>query len=266
MRHTRTQIGASLYLALLSGLAVSTAVSYAGTTEAQPEVLFRIRHSPPDQVVSRNVQAILDRGEEKIVAFFERPFLDSVSVEICPDRSAFTATFPAEWGLTETQCWMVATGVADRLTILSPRVWREEACEHDPDDEQHVEGILHHELVHVYHGQNNSTKDFTGAEDLGWFIEGLAVYVSGQLEEGHIASAREALELNLAPESLADAWSGKYRYGVCGSLAKYLDVTCGRGRLREMLACTSQDELLDVAGLQEQELLERWREFVRSSE
>ena len=112
----------------------------------------------------------------------------------------------------------------------------------------------------------NSTKDFTGAEELAWFIEGLAVFVSGQLEEGHIAPAREALELDLAPESLANAWSGKYRYGVCGSLARYLDVTCGRARLREMLACTSQEELLEVAGLQEQELLERWKESVRGPE
>jgi hypothetical protein len=33
----------------------------------------------------------------------------------------------------------------------------------------------------VYHGQFNPTRDFTGVDDLDWFIEGLAVFASGQL-------------------------------------------------------------------------------------
>jgi len=243
-----------------------TVVGAQVTGDADEDAPFQMRFSAPDTSAAGEIVTLLDTGRRRIASFFDQPFVEPVTVEICPDRAAFTATFPPEWGLEETQCWMVATGVADRLTILSPRVWREQACEHDPDDVQHVEGIVIHELVHVYHGQYNPTRDFTGAEELGWFIEGVAVYVSGQLDEGHVAPAQEALELGLAPESLETAWSGKYRYGVCGSLVHYLDATCGRRRLTEMLGSTSQQQLLEIAGLTELELLASWRDFVAGSE
>jgi len=119
-----------------------------------------------------------------------------------------------------------------------------------------------HELVHVFHGQLNPTGDFTGAEEVGWFVEGLAVHVSGQLERGHLAEPREAINQGVAPVRLVDAWSGKYRYGVCGSLVAYLDVTYGREVIRKMLAVTNQADLLALVGVTESELLDQWRKFV----
>src|SRR6516165_2607432 len=80
---------------------------------------------------------------------------------------------------------MVASGVADRMVILSPRVWKTQAAEHDPADAEHLRDLIAHELVHVYHGQHNPRPDFDGMDDSGWFVEGLAVYVSGQLERSH---------------------------------------------------------------------------------
>ena len=193
---------------------------------------------------------------------FKMPFRDSVNVVVCPTRKVFTAAFPAEWGMSETQCWMVAAGAADQLIILSPRVWGQESCEHDPLDIRHVQGIVAHELVHVFHGQYNPTRDFTGAEEVGWFIEGLAVHVSGQLDQDHTAEPREAIDQGEAPTHLSEAWSGKYRYGVCGSLVAYMDSVFGRDTLRDMLAVTNQVDLLALAGVTESELLFRWKEFI----
>jgi hypothetical protein len=231
----------------------------AGTT-TRPR--FDYTFAPADAEHINELKTRIDRGVVAVEQFFERPFREPVSVTVCPDREAFTRALPAEWGLGETQCWMVASGVADRLIILSPRVWRTDACEHDPADEQHVQGIVTHELVHVFHGQYNPTRDFTGAEEVGWFAEGLAVYVSGQLEQGHLAAPREAIELGLAPKKLEDAWSGKYRYGVCGSIVAYIDHTYGREILRYLLVTTTQEEFLFLLGLTEQELLDRWRASV----
>jgi len=183
-------------------------------------------------------------------------------VEVYPSRDKFTAAFPPEWGMSETACWMVAAGVTDRMIILSPRVWEVEACEHDPNDAQHVQDIVVHELVHVFHGQHNPTGDFTGAEEVGWFVEGLAVHVSGQLGHGHLAEPREAIEQGVAPTRLVDAWSGKYRYGVSGSLVAFMDQTYGREVIRRMLAVTNQAELLALAGVTEGELLDQWRQYV----
>ena len=55
-------------------------------------------------------------------------------------------------------------GVADRFELLSPAVWKSQACEHDGRDLQHVQDIVTHELTHVFHGQHNPTRDFTGMD------------------------------------------------------------------------------------------------------
>ena len=60
-----------------------------------------------------------------------------------------------DWNLPDFQseCWMIGSGMAHRLDFLSPRVWKTQACEHDPDDEVEIRQLLTHELVHVYHCQ-----------------------------------------------------------------------------------------------------------------
>lgn len=220
--------------------------------------------SAVDAGTVRELEPVLAEGVRDVEAFFALPFQAPFRVELLPDRAAFDASFPPEWGVGRTQCWMVATGVADALRVLSPRVWSSQACEHDPADAAHVRGILVHELVHVFHGQRNPHPDFAGMDDLGWLLEGLAVYASGQLEEGHLAEPAEAVAQGLAPARLEDAWSGKYRYGVSGSLVRYVDETFGRAKLRQLLAVTSEPEALAVLGVTEEELLAGWEESVRS--
>ena len=227
-----------------------------------PSPFARVAFDQQDSAAAKEIETCLARGKLLIEAYFEMPFSEGVSVRVCPTRQAFTASFPPEWGMTETECWMVATGVASTLNILSPRVWREQACEHDARDSQHVQDIVVHELVHVFHGQHNPTRDFTGAEEVGWFAEGLAVHVSGQLDHGHLAEPGEAIERGAAPARLADAWSGKYRYGVCGSLVAYMDAAYGRARIRDMLAVTTQADLLALAGVTESKLLDDWKKSV----
>ena len=108
------------------------------------------------------------------------------------------------------------------------------------------------------------TRDFTGMEDeLGWFCEGLATFESGQLEREHRDDARQALAAGAGPQQLATAWSGRYRYGVCGSLVAYLHQRCGDEALREMLGATTQPQLLAIAGLSEAELLAAWADWAR---
>ena len=247
---------------LVTGCEQKSTPDVVGGHEGQEVSVFRFEFDPSDSAVVEDIETYLAHGAQLIEAYFGEPLEEGVVVEVHPSRDSFTASFPPEWGMSETACWMVAAGVSDRLIILSPRVWGEEACEHDPDDARHVQDIVVHELVHVFHGRRNPTGDFTGAEEVGWFVEGLAVHVSGQLGHGHMAEPQEAIVNGVAPVRLADAWSGKYRYGVSGSLVEYLDVTYGREVIRKMLAVTNQAELLALAGVTEDELLEQWRLFV----
>src|SRR5262249_16871489 len=138
-----------------------------------------------------------------------------------------------------SECWMVASGTGPELDVLSPRVWKSEACEHDPADSAHTARLLTHEIVHVYHGQPNPRPDFDRLDAIGRLVEGLATDASGQLDHEHAGQPREAIESGKAPARLADGWSGTYRYAVSGSLVRYVDLKWGRTMVTRMLADTS---------------------------
>jgi hypothetical protein len=159
---------------------------------------------------------------------------------------------------------MVASGVGDRLTILSPRVWKTQAAEHNPDDAEHIRDLIAHELVHVYHGQQNPRPDFKDMDDSGWFVEGLAVYVSGQLERSHRSAAADAIQAGKEPTRLADAWSGRYRYGVSGSMVEFVDKRYGRDIVKKLLTVVNNEDALKLLKTTEGEFLESWKSYVRT--
>lgn len=225
---------------------------------------WRVSSSGVPAAVAEDVSADLAWAEARIAAVFGR-FPDTVSVQIFAHREGFTVALRQAWGIPETACWMVGAADDHSLFLLSPGVWEAEACEHDPDDEEHRRLLVTHEAVHVYHGQVNPSDDVGLLEDLGWFIEGLATYISGQLEAAHAGRAAEALAEGEGPRKLGEAWSGPYRYGVAGSLVAYVDDRWGRETLRAALEVTTQDQLLDLLDTTEAEFLIAWERWVASS-
>jgi hypothetical protein len=117
--------------------------------------------------------------------------------------------------------------------------------------------LIAHELTHVYHSQVNDFLE-TDSDELaamGWFVEGLAVFVSGQLRDGHLAIPPDGL----VPASLAETWSGKYRYYVAGELVKTIDTRWGHPTLLRLVRARSNAEILSILGISESELLAHWR-------
>lgn len=218
----------------------------------------------PSGEVGADLDVELAEARARVEAFFGQPFARPFEVRVFPDRRALDAHWRETWQVPDLQseCWMVASGTGSELALLAPAAWKTEACEHDAADAGHLRRLLAHELTHVFHGQHNPRPDFDGLDAIAWFAEGLAVHVSGQLDAGELASPREAVERGLAPAELATAWSGKYRYGVCGSLVRFVDSRLGRAKLLGLLAATSEGELLAAIGLDEGELLEAWRRSV----
>lgn len=243
-------------------LAACQAPAAPAPPPAPPPERVRLAWQPVDAAEAARLEPLVRAAVARVEAFFGAPFPHPLALTIHPDRATFDASFPPEWGLARTECWMVASGVADEVRLLSPRVWKAEACEHDPADALHLERLLAHELVHAYHGQHNPSPDFVDVTGIDWFAEGLATFASGQLADPALAPAREALATGAAPATLARAWSGKYRYGVSGSLVAFVDGEIGRARLRECLGATCPEELLPLVGLSEEELLARWRAAV----
>ncbi len=229
------------------------------SASAQP----RIIHADQDRDVACALQPYLQQGRQKVERFFGQPFKKTFVVEVFPSRAAFDEYLRKRWKVPKTEAWMVASGVADRLTVLSPRVWKTQAVEHDPADTGHIRDLIAHELVHVYHGQQNPRPDFEGMDDTSWFAEGLAVYVSGQLERSHRKAAGDALRSGKGPKRLADAWSGRYRYGVSGSMVEFVDKHYGREVIKKLLRVVSNTEALQVLRTTEGEFLDAWRAYVR---
>jgi len=250
---------------LLSALLASVPFAPAGSDTGLPRRVIRaglvVEYADAESGTVPDLVATLTAGRAAVESFFGAPFAGTFIVRVFPDRASLTAHWAAAWGVPDlrAECWMVASGVAGELALLTPRVWHSEACEHDPTDTASTRRLLWHELAHVYHGQHNPHPTFDGMDDLGWFVEGLAVLVSGQLDAEHRRDARRAIAAGLAPTRLATAWSGRWRYGVAGSLAEYVDRRWGRATVTAMLADTTQSGLLARLGVTEEELLSRWR-------
>lgn len=241
---------------IMAAIGLGAAVSFAAQTGT-----FRLHAEGVDAPVVSRLRADLVWGEGRVEdALGEFP--DTVSVRVHPDRDAFDAALRAEWGMPETGCWVV--GAADRATLhlLSPAAWENQACEHDADDAGHVRRLIAHEATHAYHGQVNPSGDLGGLEEIGWFVEGLATYVSGQLEARHAGRAAEVLARGEGPDRLDRVWDGPDRYGVAGSLVAYIDQAWGRATLRRLLTATSQEQILDELGTTECGLLAAWEEWV----
>jgi hypothetical protein len=200
----RSVHAASVLLAAV-GFAVPASAPLAAQSGTRT---FRVHAPGVAQATVDVVHGDLAWSEERIAGFFG-VFPDTASVQIFPNRQEFSAALRDAWGLSETACWMVGGADDQVLFLLSPAVWGEEACDHDPRDDVHRRMLVAHEAVHVFHGQIDPSDDLGLLEDLGWFIEGLATYVSGQFDSAHRSRAREAVAKGLVPGRLGEAWSGR---------------------------------------------------------
>lgn len=154
---------------------------------------------------------------------------------------------------------MVASGIAYRLDILSPRVWPTQACEHDSNDEEATRKLILHELIHVYHGQHNPSPTFDNIENIDWLVEGIAIYACGQLDTARYDRAKNTIIKGEGPVLLANIFKGEHRYGYSGSMIKFIDDTYGREVLNQLVGLTKADEVLAVLAISEEELIDQWR-------
>ncbi len=222
---------------------------------------YTLNYSEIDSNIHQEISNYIETGIVKIESFFEKPFDHQFNVHLFPNRTELDKQWQSDWNMPEfkSACWMVASATATRLDILSPQVWKDEACEHSFENKAKLEKLIYHELVHVYQGQNNPNPDFEGMDKIGWFVEGLAVYASGQLDKERIDRAKEAYDLQKIPDNLEDIWSGNYRYALAGSIVSFIDIKYGRERTIELINCTSQKQILSKLDITEEELLLTWK-------
>lgn len=222
---------------------------------------YTIYYTTADDAVAKKLNSCLQSGMDHITRFFNYKFQDTFSVYIFPDRSSLDKQWQKDWSdpAFKSECWMIASGVAHRLDILSPNAWTKEACEHNANDSSEIRQVIWHELVHVFHGQHNPDHTFSYIEKLDWLVEGVATYVSGQLDEKRHQPVRQMIMDNKTPASLDEFWKGSNKYGLSGSMVAFIDKKYGRKKLFELLKDTSKQNVLKDLAISEEQLLSGWQ-------
>ncbi|MBL7903204.1 MAG: hypothetical protein JNK73_14495 [Bacteroidia bacterium] len=229
------------------------------------EKKYTIIYSSKDKRNIKEYKPYVNRGIRLIETFFNTTYNKTFNVIIHPDRQSIDSTWQRDWNMPEfkSECWMVASGIASKLDMISPKLWDNQSCEHIYSETKKTQQLITHELLHVYHGQINISPDFSNVEGIDWFIEGLATYASGQCDTLRIGEVKKAISENKIPKSLDNFWSGKIKYGLSGSVVMYIDKKYGREKLKILLTSNNKKELLSILKITETELLNEWRKYIQ---
>lgn len=224
---------------------------------------YNIRFESADKVDVKTYQKLIDHGISSVRSFFNEPYKNHFEVYLHPDRKSLDTQWQKDWNLPDfkSECWMVASGVGTRLDLISPKNWEHEACEHTYKDKLSTQNLLTHELVHVYHGQNNSGHDFSDVTGLDWFVEGLATYVSGQCDSSRVAEVKKALMEHKIPKTPDQYWTGNLKYGLSGTMVMYIDKIYGREKIIKLLQIDRLTDLLHELNTSEEALISGWNHF-----
>lgn len=226
---------------------------------------YTITYTLTDKSNIKEYKKLINNGIKHVETFFNTSYYQKFNVVIHPNRQSLDSTWQKDWNMPEfkSECWMVASGVASKLDMISPKLWDKQSCEHTYSETKKTQQLITHELVHVYHGQINISPDFNNVEGIDWFIEGLATYASGQCDTSRIAEVKKAISENKIPKSIDNFWSGKFKYGLSGSVVMYIDKKYGREKLKELLPINNKLELFSILKITETDLLNEWRKYIQ---
>ena len=240
-------------------------VPKSGLAESSKIEIYKINYQEQDKVYAKQIEAWLNTGQQQIEDFFNHPFKNPFTVNLFTNRDSLDKQWQKDWNMPtfKSQCWMVASGIGHRLDILSPGKWKEQACEHNPEDTTALRKLIVHELVHVYHGQQNPSPTFENVENIDWFVEGVAVYVSGQNDKERYQRTKKFLQEEQGPTKLSNIWKGEHRYGMAGTIVQYIDETYGRDMLFTSLSKTKATEVLGLLHTTEEELIRNWKKYIK---
>jgi hypothetical protein len=253
---------AAIFLSTLS----VTAHNPASEWRMEEHDSYRLHYQVAEPGEISTYRNLIQTGVENVEKFMKSEFNSSFEVYIHPNRLSIDQTWQQDWNYPEfkSECWMVTSGIANKMDLLSPGRWEDEACEHIASETEETGRLITHELFHVYHGQRNASPDFSELCGLDWFAEGFATYASGQCDPQRMGEVKKAIKNGNAPDALDNFWEGKLRYGLSGSVVMYIDQTFGRVKLADLLVFNQKTEVLESLGLTEEKLLEEWEAFIKN--
>jgi hypothetical protein len=230
--------------------------------KSKKENSFVVNYTSEDEATFEKYSDWVKEGQTITEKFFGQKLSKEFLVFIHPARQSLDEQWQKDLKMPafKSECWMVASGDAAKLDMLSPRVWATQSCEHKENDLQASKKLITHEMVHVFHGQQNI--DYNNTDGIDWLVEGVATYASGQLTDDKIKEIQRALAENKIKLDLSTFWTGKMRYGLSGSMIMYIDKALGREKLKTILSLSTKTEVLRTLGVTEEKLLNDWKKFI----
>jgi len=225
---------------------------------------YNISYTAQDESSIEEYEELMLVGLKQVEKFFDSHYKNKFDVFIYPDRNSLDSAWRNDWKIPDfkSECWMVASGVAKKIDILSPKMWDAQSCEHKYSQTGQTQQLITHELVHVFHGQLNVSPDFNDVKNMDWFIEGLAAYASGQCDPERIREVIKSINSGTVPQALDQFWSGKLKYALSGTMVMYIDKRYGRTKLKGLLKYNEKQKILQTLGVTETNLLSAWREYM----
>jgi hypothetical protein len=232
---------------------------------AEKQKGYTLMYTSIDKSNKKEYRKFIDNGINSVKTFFHSSYKNAFNVFIHPYRQSLDSAWQKDWNMPtfKSACWMVASGVATKLDMISPKLWDKQSCEHIYSETTKTQQLITHELVHIYHGQLNISPDFSNVEGIDWFVEGLATFASGQCDSSRIAEVKKAIFENKIPTNLDNFWTGKIKYGLSGSVVKYIDQKYGREKLKELLPLNKKSDILATLKITETELLNGWKKYIQ---
>jgi hypothetical protein len=251
-------------LILISTIVIANDSTTADDSTAWKRIVkkgYNIYYTGDDEDRVKKITTYIQSGIDHIRNSFRHSFRDTFDVYVFPERSSLDKQWQKDWNdpTFKSECWIIASGVAHRLDLLSPNAWQKEACDHNANDSAEIRQVIWHELVHVFHGQYNPDHTFNYIEKLDWLVEGTATFISGQLDEERLKRVRQMIADKKTPPTLDDFWKGQEKYGLSGSMVAFIDKNYGRKKLFELLQQTNKTKALEALAISETQLLSEWR-------
>lgn len=225
---------------------------------------YTIYYKSSDRKNIKEYNSYFDKGINSVENFFKVPYNNDFNIYVHPTRRSIDSSWQKDWDIPDfkSECWMVASGIAVKLDIISPKVWDSLTCEHNYLDKIKTQNLITHELIHVFHGQINISPDFSDVTGIDWFVEGLATYASGQCDSTRISEVKSAMLKNQIPKKLNEFWTGNLRYGLSGTMVMYLDKKYGREKLTSLLKYNNITDLLNSLKTTESEIVQEWQDYI----
>ena len=101
--------------------------SFGSTNDSLPWVRkefknYILQYTPADQDIIESLATYISKGMLDASAFFTLNYKEHPEVFVFPGRESLNSQWRLDWKLPDfnSECWMVASGVAKRLDMLSP--------------------------------------------------------------------------------------------------------------------------------------------------